>query len=266
MSASAVGPSRKAITATTHPVVSQSTDCDLKQFASKPKDTSSKDQTPQQVNLTQKISSPATYNDPFKNLYHADWAGPTLLNRGLPYFEANSAPESDPAISGTGPREVRDPASTKTEDEEVTYINGKFQNLTLQRVLALRKVQNAIRYAPNPSAVGADATTFSEDDLAALTMEELQALQRRKRDMGKEIQPLSVVKVSIQAERSKKRLEPRDYQLELYERARRENTIAVLGTGTGKTLIACLLIKDILVQERLHRVAEKKVQIDDCKC
>jgi endoribonuclease Dicer len=65
--------------------------------------------------------------------------------------------------------------------------------------------------------------------------------------------------VSIQAERSRKRLEPRDYQLELYERARRENTIAVLGTGTGKTLIACLLIKDILVQERVNRGNGMKV-------
>jgi endoribonuclease Dicer len=90
-------------------------------------------------------------------------------------------------------------------------------------------------------------------------MEELQALQKRKRAIHTEMQPLSVVKVSIQAERSRKRLEPRDYQLELYERARRENTIAVLGTGTGKTLIACLLIKDILIQERVRRTAGEKV-------
>lgn len=95
--------------------------------------------------------------------------------------------------------------------------------------------------------------------MKCLTMEELQALQRRKRAVHREAQPLSVVKVSIQAERSRKRLEPRDYQLELYERARRENTIAVLGTGTGKTLIACLLIKDILTQERANRAAGAKV-------
>lgn len=94
-------------------------------------------------------------------------------------------------------------------------------------------------------------------------MEELSALQRRKRDLHKEVQPLSVVKVSIQAERSRKRLEPRDYQIELYERARRENTIAVLGTGTGKTLIACLLIKDILIAERVSRKTGEKVTPSD---
>jgi endoribonuclease Dicer len=42
---------------------------------------------------------------------------------------------------------------------------------------------------------------------------------------------------------------PREYQLELYERAKKENTIAVLETGSGKTLIAVLLIRYILDQE-----------------
>ncbi|KAK4238845.1 hypothetical protein C8A03DRAFT_33100 [Achaetomium macrosporum] len=36
---------------------------------------------------------------------------------------------------------------------------------------------------------------------------------------------------------------PRDYQLELYERAKTQNTIAVLDTGSGKTLIAALLLR-----------------------
>ncbi|KAK3903921.1 dicer-like protein 1 [Staphylotrichum tortipilum] len=36
---------------------------------------------------------------------------------------------------------------------------------------------------------------------------------------------------------------PRDYQLELFERAKTQNTIAVLDTGSGKTLIAALLLR-----------------------
>src|SRR5690349_15739544 len=40
----------------------------------------------------------------------------------------------------------------------------------------------------------------------------------------------------------------RDYQQELYDRAKEENIIAVLDTGSGKTLIAALLIKYFLEQ------------------
>ncbi|KAK5683827.1 Dicer-like protein 1 [Elasticomyces elasticus] len=42
---------------------------------------------------------------------------------------------------------------------------------------------------------------------------------------------------------------PRQYQLELFERAKTENCIAVLDTGSGKTLIAVMLLKWIIDQE-----------------
>ncbi|OBS16619.1 hypothetical protein FPOA_12753, partial [Fusarium poae] len=42
---------------------------------------------------------------------------------------------------------------------------------------------------------------------------------------------------------------PREYQIELFERAKRENTIVVLPTGSGKTLIAALLLRHYLEQE-----------------
>lgn len=42
---------------------------------------------------------------------------------------------------------------------------------------------------------------------------------------------------------------PRDYQIELFERAKHENTIAVLDTGSGKTLIAVLLLEHTINQE-----------------
>ncbi|KAJ8102944.1 hypothetical protein POJ06DRAFT_246134 [Lipomyces tetrasporus] len=47
--------------------------------------------------------------------------------------------------------------------------------------------------------------------------------------------------------------EPRDYQLELFECATESNVIAVLDTGSGKTLIACLLMKHILEKEQERR-------------
>ncbi|TGJ79492.1 hypothetical protein E0Z10_g9276 [Xylaria hypoxylon] len=42
---------------------------------------------------------------------------------------------------------------------------------------------------------------------------------------------------------------PREYQTELFERAKEKNIIAVLDTGTGKTLIAALLLRYIVEQE-----------------
>lgn len=54
---------------------------------------------------------------------------------------------------------------------------------------------------------------------------------------------------------------PREYQLELYERAIKENIIAVLDTGSGKTLIAVLLLKHILEQELDNRASGKPKRV-----
>lgn len=47
--------------------------------------------------------------------------------------------------------------------------------------------------------------------------------------------------------------DPREYQIELFERAKSQNTIAVLDTGSGKTLIAVLLLRHIIDQELENR-------------
>ena len=49
----------------------------------------------------------------------------------------------------------------------------------------------------------------------------------------------------------------RDYQQELFERAVDENVIAVLDTGTGKTLIAAMLIRHTLEQHVVEKAAGK---------
>jgi endoribonuclease Dicer len=46
---------------------------------------------------------------------------------------------------------------------------------------------------------------------------------------------------------------PRDYQTELFQRAKEQNTIAVLDTGTGKTHIATLLLRHVLEEELENR-------------
>lgn len=49
---------------------------------------------------------------------------------------------------------------------------------------------------------------------------------------------------------------PREYQMELFERAKQQNTIAVLDTGSGKTLIAMLLLRHVLDQELENRAVQ----------
>ncbi|KFY44085.1 hypothetical protein V495_03629 [Pseudogymnoascus sp. VKM F-4514 (FW-929)] len=46
---------------------------------------------------------------------------------------------------------------------------------------------------------------------------------------------------------------PREYQIELFERAKTRNTIAVLDTGSGKTLIAALLLRHVIDEELERR-------------
>ncbi|KAM5342334.1 hypothetical protein ACJ41O_013300 [Fusarium nematophilum] len=54
---------------------------------------------------------------------------------------------------------------------------------------------------------------------------------------------------------------PREYQVDLFERAKEKNTIVVLDTGSGKTLIAALLLKHTLEQELEHRAAGKPKRV-----
>jgi len=55
--------------------------------------------------------------------------------------------------------------------------------------------------------------------------------------------------------------DPREYQIELFERAKSQNTIAVLDTGSGKTLIAVLLLRHVIDQELEDRRQGKPSRI-----
>jgi endoribonuclease Dicer len=44
----------------------------------------------------------------------------------------------------------------------------------------------------------------------------------------------------------------RDYQVQLYQMALERNIVTVLGTGTGKTLISVLLLKDMSIRESMR--------------
>jgi endoribonuclease Dicer len=64
---------------------------------------------------------------------------------------------------------------------------------------------------------------------------------------------LSVRDILANQETTVRITNPRDYQTELFLRAKSENTIAVLDTGTGKTHIATLLLRHVLEEELENR-------------
>ncbi|KAI9494240.1 hypothetical protein BDB00DRAFT_928356 [Zychaea mexicana] len=58
-----------------------------------------------------------------------------------------------------------------------------------------------------------------------------------------------------------KMLAPRDYQYEIFQKAVEDNVLAVLDTGSGKTLIAVMLIKYIAAKEREERMSRRNTKL-----
>lgn len=86
-----------------------------------------------------------------------------------------------------------------------------------------------------------------------------------KNSDGKDISTLADEELSIQSLMQKQGdkiiKNPREYQRELCERAKQQNTIAVLDTGSGKTLIAVMLIRWVIDQELESRAAGRPPKI-----
>ena len=83
----------------------------------------------------------------------------------------------------------------------------------------------------------------------AAKIDEQQEQRRQKRVTGGKVDDGLTIE-QLMNEQGKAALnDPREYQLALFERAKAENTIAVLETGSGKTLIAVLLIRHVVDRE-----------------
>ncbi|KAF2201242.1 dicer-like protein 1 [Delitschia confertaspora ATCC 74209] len=104
-------------------------------------------------------------------------------------------------------------------------------------------------------------TTSSEKRKAQNELFKLHAAKRTEEITKEEIkevlqgddEKLSIRNILAKQEASAQITNPRDYQTELFEKAKRENIIAVLDTGSGKTHIATLLLRHIIDQELEHR-------------
>ncbi|KAJ5279403.1 hypothetical protein N7478_004775 [Penicillium angulare] len=85
--------------------------------------------------------------------------------------------------------------------------------------------------------------------------------QRAKAVADAPDEQLSLASLVAKKDLGLENLDPRAYQIELFERAKNRNIIAVLDTGSGKTLIAVLLLRNILKQELEDRANGKRHRV-----
>ncbi|KAF2671699.1 hypothetical protein BT63DRAFT_177682 [Microthyrium microscopicum] len=104
---------------------------------------------------------------------------------------------------------------------------------------------------PEPPAKSAARTAVFSDWIAS----EIETLSKER--VKGQTEDLQSIEALLSRQDNVKITDPRDYQLELFERAKKENTIAVLDTGAGKTLIAVLLLRHVLDQEIEDRATGK---------
>lgn len=99
------------------------------------------------------------------------------------------------------------------------------------------------------------------DALAQILCEQVgNEMDREELDSAQKIEDEQLL--SLKQMMQKQKCQPiipnaREYQMELFETAKAQNTIAVLDTGSGKTLIAVLLLKHIIELEVADRAAGK---------
>lgn len=98
-------------------------------------------------------------------------------------------------------------------------------------------------------------------DILALTPDQLELEHKEKIDIEELVEDIGQEGDSAPntADKNIAALTPRAYQYELFQKALQQNIIAVLQTGSGKTLIAVMLIKQMSLIEKMERL--KRVEV-----
>lgn len=142
------------------------------------------------------------------------------------------APEHESALAADMGRMEVDDDALGSDQEDVT--SGAPTNLSEKR-----RAQKAIFDVWLSSSAGQEALKpKSKDGRAKEEVDEMQSVHSLLAQQQREAKIVT---------------SPREYQNELFERAKEENTIAVLDTGSGKTLIAVLLLRDTIDKELARR-------------
>jgi endoribonuclease Dicer len=159
------------------------------------------------------------------------WAGE--VDEQDDYFSADESSASEheyrDAIDTAEPNEVDDPDSDV--DADISRAHGP--KTTSEK----RRAQNELMRA------------FAANISASITQDEVDQATSKGANEGQ----LSIRDILASQDTTIRIVNPRDYQTELFQRAKAQNTIAVLDTGTGKTHIATLLLRHILEDELEHR-------------
>lgn len=152
------------------------------------------------------------------------------------YFSCDEKPNGSMS-NGDGmeiePIEQQERGTDEDSDEDADIDRGHGPATSIEK----RRAQNSIMKA------------FAANISASLTQREVEDAAAKS---AKEEQ-LSIRDILAKQETTVRITNPRDYQTELFQRAKCENLIAVLDTGSGKTHIATLLLRHILEIELDHR-------------
>jgi endoribonuclease Dicer len=148
------------------------------------------------------------------------------VNEYMPDYETTNGNESK--ISNDIENEMNEMNGDDSDDDEP----GADDAHPARTVSEKRRVENAI------------FRMYATLRTAKITEKEVKEVTKNLTD-----DKLSIRDILAKEENSRKIINPRDYQTELFQRAKEENIIAVLDTGTGKTHIATLLLRHILDTE-----------------